>query len=364
MAASLQRVVIPAEAFDKHKSGGRYFEPQAPLEFISSGCRLLDCVLGGGWPLSRISNIIGDKSTGKTLLAIEATNSFMRQFPNAMPKYRESEAAFDQAYAASIGMPVDKIDFGIDRDVNTIEDFYKDLEEYLKELDGEPGLYILDSLDALSSEAELKRDFNEGSYSMEKAKQMSQLLRRLVRELKSTKTHLMIISQERDNIGITFGKKSTRSGGRALDFFATHCLWLHKIKTNEQTIDKIKRPISLDIRAKAEKNKISVPLRQCDFTLRFSFGVDDLQSSMDFLEEVGKLDLLLKDKSKTQFNRWAEELSDNDYWQLIDEAGDIAAKVWDDIEAAFLPKRKRIWDDSPTPDGGSPNAEPAPMVDN
>ena len=146
MAASFQRVILPAEAFTvKHNGGGRYFTPPPPLQFISSGCRLLDCVLGGGWPLSRISNIIGDKSTGKTLLAIEATNSFMRQFPQAMPKYRESEAAFDQSYAASIGMPVDKIDFGLDRSVNTIEDFYKDLEEYLKELDGQPGLYILDS---------------------------------------------------------------------------------------------------------------------------------------------------------------------------------------------------------------------------
>jgi RecA/RadA recombinase len=349
--ASPERIILPPEAFKVHSgggnSGGKYFQPQDPLEFIPSGCRLLDCVLGGGWPLSRISNIVGDRSTGKTLLAIEVTNSFMRKYPRAMPKYRESEAAFDQGYAASIGMPIDKIDFGYDRDVNTIEDFYKDLSEYIKDLDGEPGLYILDSLDALSSEAELKRDFNEGSYSMEKAKQMSQLLRRLVRELRSTKTHLMIISQERDNIGVTFGKKSTRSGGRALDFFATHCIWLAKIKTNEQTIDKIKRPVSLDIRAKAEKNKISVPLRQCDFTLRFNFGVDDLRSSMDFLEEVGKLDLLIKDKSKLQFTRWAEDLPDDQYWQMIEDAGDITAQVWEDIEANFMPKRKRVWSATP-----------------
>src|SRR3982750_4353951 len=129
---AVSRVILPDDAFEE-KPGGRYFAPQEPLVFIPTGCRLLDCVVGGGWPLSRISNIVGDKSTGKTLLAIEATNSFIKKFPNAMPKYRGGEAAFDATYAAAIGMPVDNIDFGYDRDVNTVEDFYEGLFEYIKE---------------------------------------------------------------------------------------------------------------------------------------------------------------------------------------------------------------------------------------
>lgn len=281
-------------------------------------------------------------STGKTLLAIEATNSFVRKYPNAMPKYREVEAAFDQSYAASIGMPVEKIDFGLDRDVNTVEDFYADLEEYLKELNGEPGLYILDSLDALSSESELKREFNEGSYSMEKAKQMGQLFRRLVRSLKFTNTHLMIISQERDNIGVTFGKKSTRSGGRALDFFCSQVLWLAKVGTNEQSIGKIKRAVSIDIRASCDKNKINIPLQRCDFTIRFSFGIDELNSYVDWLESVNKLDLILDGKGKVAFKNAIEKMTDAEYWNKVKEIGDKCVEVWQAIEADFAPSRKRI----------------------
>jgi len=359
---AVARIILPPEAFELHK-GGKYFDPPPPLVFIPTGCRLLDCVLGGGWPLSRISNIVGDRSSGKTLLAIEATSSFMRKYPKAMPKYREVEAAFDQSYAASIGMPVDKIDFGYDRDVNTVEDFYKDLEEYIKELDGEPGLYILDSLDALSSEAEMKRDFNEGSYSTEKAKQMGQIFRRIVRELNRTKTHLMIISQERDNIGVTFGKKSTRSGGRALDFFASQCIWLAKIKTNEQTIGGIKRPISLDIRAKAEKNKIAIPLRQCDFTIRFNFGIDDLNSSLDFLEEVDKLHLVSREMSKSKFATFITNLSDQEYWSFVNEVGDTTSKVWQDIEDSFLPKRRRVETPVDKPSESSQDGNSIPVVD-
>jgi len=283
-------------------------------------------------------------STGKTLLAIEATNAFMRKYPHAMPKYREVEAAFDQNYAASIGMPVDKIDFGYDRDVNTVEDFYADLNDYIKELNGQPGLYILDSLDALSTESELKRDFNEGSYNMEKAKQMGQIFRRLVRDLRRTNTHLMIISQERDNIGVTFGKKSTRSGGRALDFFCSIVLWLAKVGTNEQQVGKIKRPVSIDIRANCEKNKITIPLQKCDFTIRFSFGIDELQSYMEWLESVGRLELILNGKGKTAFKNYIEKLNDTEYWDKVKEISDICAREWQKIEDDFAPSRKRVAD--------------------
>jgi len=286
-------------------------------------------------------------STGKTLLAIEATNSFIRKYPTARPKYREVEAAFDLPYAASIGMPVDQIDFGDDKDVNTVEDFYADLNEYIQKLDGKPGLYILDSLDALSSESELKRDFNEGSYNMEKAKQMGQIFRRLVRELKRTNTHLMIISQERDNIGVTFGKRSTRSGGRALDFFCSQVLWLAKIGTNDQTVGKLKRAVSIDIRANCEKNKINIPLQRCDFTIRFNFGIDELNSYINWLESVNKLEQVTDGKGKLAFKHYIDKLTDKEYWDKVSEIGDLCMEVWREIEANFAPPRRRVAGNTP-----------------
>jgi len=42
-----------------------YFEPSIAKEFVSSGCTLLDNVLGRGYPIGRIVNIIGDRSSAK-----------------------------------------------------------------------------------------------------------------------------------------------------------------------------------------------------------------------------------------------------------------------------------------------------------
>src|SRR5215813_4004785 len=91
---------------------GHYFSRRSnSIEFIPSGAAVLDCTLGGGWPLSRISNIVGDESTGKTLMAIEACANFAQMYEKVNIYYRESESAFDEPYAEALGMPVDRVQF-------------------------------------------------------------------------------------------------------------------------------------------------------------------------------------------------------------------------------------------------------------
>src|SRR5437660_800757 len=51
---------------DDSEADNNYFtSSKSNLEFIDAGCAVLNCTLGGGWPLGRISNIVGDFSTGK-----------------------------------------------------------------------------------------------------------------------------------------------------------------------------------------------------------------------------------------------------------------------------------------------------------
>ncbi len=210
------------------KKGSYFTSDKENLALFGSGCKLLDCVLGGGWPLGRMSNIVGDKSSGKTLLAIEACANFMHKFPDGEIIYLESEAAFDADYAEAIGMPIDDVDFVDYGDDNTVEFLFEHLEKVTAEATS-PVLYVVDSLDALSDRAEKKRKIDEGSYSMGKQKKLSEMFRRLISPLKESNVHLMIVSQVRENIGVTFGEKYTRSGGKALDFYASQILCLPKL---------------------------------------------------------------------------------------------------------------------------------------
>lgn len=277
------RPVIRRSEASRNDAGGLYFSsPKATKNFIPSGCVMLDCVLGGGWPLGRIVNIVGDKSTGKTLLAIEAIANFFLKYDDGWVRYVEAESAFDPAYAKALGIPMDQVE--MEHGLDTVEAVFDNLSNTRTR---GPGLYIVDSLDALSDEAEMKRGISDGSYGAAKAKKLSELFRRLVRQVARQNICVMIISQVRDNIGVTFGEKHTRTGGKALDFYASQVIWLAHLKLLKQTKNKMERPVGVRVRAKCKKNKVGLPFRECEFTIRFGYGVEDTEASEEFLREIG-----------------------------------------------------------------------------
>lgn len=343
--------LAPAIAVPEPEMAGAYFlQRSTELEFLSSGCCLLDCVLGGGYVFGRMSNIIGDKSTAKTGLAMEAAAQFDIAFPDPHDRiyYRESEGAFDDGYGGAMGMPVDRVHFWKDdypdRPFETIEDMFEDLELILDDPAQRDyhSLYIVDSLDALSDRAEMARKIDEGSYSLEKQKKLGQLFRRLVRKIEASRMCLIIISQVRDNIGVTFGEKHKRTGGKAMDFYATHCLWLSHTGQIHKTVKKVKRAIGIQITAKCKKNKVGLPFRDCDMEYMFGFGLDDLGASLDWLTQIGRLDALgLDAKSAPVFLKEIELLPRPDYDLAISEVSDVVRNVWADIDREFLPMRRK-----------------------
>lgn len=313
------------------------------LDFISSGCALFDCVLGGGYVLGRVTNIVGDKSSGKTLLAIEACANFARQYSTGDIYYAEAEAAFDVRYAEALGMPVDRVQF-VEK-IQTVEDLYESLEKITKEHEGKPGIYIVDSLDALSDRAEQERKIDEGSYGGNKPKKMGEMFRRLIKMIESSRLAVIIISQLRDKIGVTFGETKTRSGGRALDFYASQIVWLAEIEKLKKTVDKVERIIGVRVRARCKKNKVGMPFRDCDYPIVFGYGIDDLTASVEWLLSVGREELLAelglsKNGYKVRLNnlrgKGGDEVAD-----LRKHLNRLVTATWREIELKFLPTARK-----------------------
>ncbi len=324
---------------EKLNGGGNYFSnPRTNIEFIPSGCKVLDLALGGGWAEGRVANVVGDKSTGKTLLCIEAAANFIQKYPKGRVIYRECEAAFDPKYAAALGMPIDSVDFG--EPIETIEELFADLQRKVEQT--RHTLYIVDSLDALSDKSEMERDMEAGSYGMAKAKMLSQLFRRLIRKMQQSNMTLMIVSQVRSKIGIGFGRNTTRSGGRALDFYASQVLYLQHIGTVKKMVGTIKRPVAIELRAKCDKNKISLPLREADFTLQFGYGIDDLGSCIAFLKAAKSLKAInVDDKASKAFVREAYDLPVGEYKEVLRKVHKHTHSRWFEIESQFMPTRQK-----------------------
>lgn len=322
------------------KPGGNYFaSPKSGLNFIHSGAKVLDLALGGGWAEDRVSNIVGDKSTGKTLLCIEASANFTMKYPKGKIRYREAEAAFDQPYAKALGMPIERIDFG--EPLETVEDLFEDLTAIV---DGAKSkeLVIVDSLDALSDRGEMERDMDKGTFGAQKAKLLSQLFRRLVQKMARKHVTLIIVSQVRDKIGPSFGRNTTRSGGKALDFYASQVLYLAHVGRLWRTVSGTKRTIGVNVQAKVDKNKVSLPFRECGFSIRFGYGVDDAQACIDWLSETKNLKEvgLSKEDTKYYLNKLLKMEPEDAQSRLL-ELQAAVERNWYEIERRLLPTRSK-----------------------
>lgn len=261
------------------------------MNFLSSGSYLFDRALGQGFPFGKIVNLIGDKSTGKTLIACETIAQAKMMYGNKVKWfYDDAEAGFsfntEQIYGFQMlsddrkpSETMEELDYNLDSCLKTVKD-----DEFF--------IYILDSFDSLSSEEEMElvekrraaiekdKDFDEGSYMLKKNKLFNQFFRTQRQKIKNRNCMLMIISQIRDNIGVTFGKKYKRYGGKALDFYAAQVVWLSEA---EKYMTKDERSYGIGVKAYVEKNKVSKPFRTCFFDIRFDYGIDNTLSNVHYL---------------------------------------------------------------------------------
>lgn len=272
-----------------------------PDLLLPTSSTLLNCACSGnatgGYGMGKLVNLIGDSSSGKTLLALSCFAEMCMH-----PKYDDYAFIYDDVEAALefnldylFGTEVsDRIDMHTTSD--TIQDFYANILIAIKE--GRPFVYVLDSLDALTSIEERKRTITmanraikmregkkldekkeKGSYKMEKAKLLTEILRVTTRDIAHIESLIIIVSQTRDNVGFGWTDK-TRSGGRALKFYSCHEIWLSIMETIKD--------IGVGVEAKVTKNKlIGGNRRKVGFSIFDDYGVDDISSNIDFLLENG-----------------------------------------------------------------------------
>lgn len=314
------------------------------IEFISTGCTVLDEALGGGIAARRVTNVIGDSSTGKTLLATELSANFCAKYPDGEVRYAEAEQAFDDEYAEALGIDLSRVERNAEGTiVGTVEEWHADLERFIKRMKGRPGLYILDSLDAISDDDEIKADFGEASFGGKKPKLISQLFRRMVEPMYTANITLIIVSQTRDKIGVSFGPTKTRSGGRALEFYSSQVVWLAHIGKIDKTIRGIKRVVGHDVRAKVSKNKCGLAHRVVDYSVLYGYGMDDIMSGLEWLKDHAPKALEELGMSVSGYKVSGAAIRNNaersrEFRPLLRK---VIRREWSALENEFLPKVRK-----------------------
>lgn len=309
-------------------------EPEEPRIYLSTGSTLLNLALtdrvDGGFLAGKYYYLVGDSSSGKTFLSMTCFAEATRN-----PHFKKHRLIYDNIEDGML-MNVRRL-FG--REVekrleppamvkgepvfsSTVEDFYYRMDDLFKE--GKPFIYVLDSMDGLESEDDAEH-FDKskkahragkegpGSYGMAKAKKNSQGLRRLIDGLRKTGSILIIISQTRDNpnaMGPWVSKK-TRSGGKALRFYACGEVWSSITGSVTKDVRGIKRKVGTEIKLQVVKNRTTGKLHDVEMAIFPSYGIDDLGSCVDYL-------VTEKWWKKTKGFIEAPEVSEGERWRRDD----------------------------------------------
>lgn len=289
-------------------------ESEAPVEFLHSGSHTLNLALsgkaqGGGWARGRVCNVVGDGSSGKTVCALELAFWCYQAIKHVRSKifanvkkvtivYNNCEGVMDFPLVRMYGQGfVDAVEWICIKDIEAMgRDYIRRMDNLAK---GEFLLYIVDSWDSLGSSAETKRFEEsvakdkdmEGSYALEKQKFAGRFFAHISGKMEnnSKDATLFIISQVRTKIGITFGKKTYRAGGKALDFYTHQVAWIAEMEKLTKTKRKHKRVYGIKSKVKVERSKVGKPFRESNFTILFDYGIDDINSMADFLYGKGSI---------------------------------------------------------------------------
>lgn len=249
---------------------------------ISTGSLSLDIALGvGGVPRSRIVEIYGGESSGKTTLALHCVAE--AQKAGGLALFVDAEHALDTEYAKKLGVDIDRLYVS---QPTTGEEALEIMDAMIRS--GALDIVVLDSVAALVPKNEIEGDMGDSHVGLQ-ARMMSQALRKLGGSVNKTHTSVIFINQIREKIGVMFGNPETTPGGRALKFWASVRLEVRRAETLKAGVD----IIGSRTKVKVVKNKVAPPFKQVEFDVIFGEGIStagdvlDLGVQHDIISKAG-----------------------------------------------------------------------------
>jgi recombination protein RecA len=252
------------------------------IESISTGSISLDIALGiGGLPKSRIVEIYGPESSGKTTLALQVIAEAQKN--GGVCAFIDAEHALDPSYAKKLGVDTKEL---LISQPDTGEQALEITDTLVRS--GAVSVLVIDSVAALTPRAELEGEMGDHHMGLQ-ARLMSQALRKLTGSISKSNTMVIFINQIRMKIGVMFGSPETTAGGNALKFYSSVRLDIRRIgaiKDGEEIVGN-------QTRVKVVKNKVAPPFKVVEFDIMYGQGISktgelvDLGAKADIVEKSG-----------------------------------------------------------------------------
>ncbi len=243
---------------------------------ISTGALNLDHAIGvGGVPRSRVTEIFGPESSGKTTLTLHVIANAQRD--GGVAAFIDAEHALDVTYAKRLGVDTENL---LVSQPDTGEQALEIAEVLVRS--GALDVVVVDSVAALVPRAEIEGEMGDSHVGLQ-ARLMSQALRKLTGAIGRSDTAVIFTNQIREKIGVMYGSPETTTGGRALKFYASLRLDIRRIASIKDGTSQV----GSRTRVKVVKNKCAPPFKQAEFDIMFNQGVSREGLLVDVGEKQG-----------------------------------------------------------------------------
>lgn len=289
----------------------------------------------GGFPVTRIVELFGGESSGKTMISTKAM--IQAQQMGGVAMFNDHERSFDSKIANSIGLLTGEGDPWIFKTPETFEKSVTDTIKIAKGIRDDkliapeaPIVVVFDSLASMVPKSKMAKEVDEQGMndSLALAKACSAVFPVLTQFVQKYNMLCIVLNQTRQKPGVMYGDATTTPGGEAAKFYASVRVQLNRKQIKDKTTNEI---LGQEVTANCVKNKVSAPFRKAKWRYMFNpdgSGYFDIPGSLlDYLLES---DLI--EKTGTRIN-WDGKTYHRQ--QLLDK---IEADGTFDLLMAMLPK--------------------------
>jgi len=310
-----------------------------------SGILAFDLALGGGWTRARAGMLYGERSSGKSTIALQSIAAYMDANPDDFAAWIDVEGTLDKAWARKLGVDLNRL---VVVEPETGEHAVDLADSMLRAR--EIGFTVMDSIAMLVSMKELDESAEQDTMALQ-ARLVGKYIRRTNNALLKERARghfptLLHLNQFRMKVGLVFGDPRTLPGGKALEF-----------STTQQAETKNKENVGKDTsgndvvlynehNVKITKNKGGGPMKEAAFKLIRTDGheglpeawVDQAKTIYKYGSQVGVITgaansfiadgISHKFRSAADFNAWALE-NRIPYGQLQQKIIDGFRHRWD-----------------------------------
>lgn len=257
--------------------------------FVDTGCYIFNAILSGslygGIPDNKIIAIAGESATGKTYFTLGIVAKFLRDRPDGVVLYFDSEQAVTSDMIKGRGIDPKRVAV---MPVSTVESFrhqaIKIVDKYkeMPKSEQKPMMIVLDSLGMLSTEKEMT-DTAEGKTTrdMTRAQVIKATFRVLTLKLGDAGIPMIMTNHTYDQVGSMFPTKQM-SGGAGLKYAASTIVFLSKKKVKEGT-----DVIGNIIHCKNYKSRLTKENAMVDVMLNYDTGLHPYYGLLTLAEKYG-----------------------------------------------------------------------------